>query len=153
MRREEGPPYQVAGLYLYIDTDEGLSGLFGPVSAEEARIITGALAPVLLGENPHAVERLWDRMYRTAIHGRKGQTMMAISKVDLALWDLKAKAGAPCRAAGGPTRAPTAPTRRCWLLDRSGRCGGGAEAVSRLCATKVRAQGQAMRAASATTWR
>ncbi|MGI6375460.1 MAG: enolase C-terminal domain-like protein [Anaerolineae bacterium] len=106
VRREEGPPYQVAGLYLYIDTDEGLSGLFGPVSAEEARIITGTLAPVLLGENPHAVERLWDRMYRTAIHGRKGQTMMAISKVDLALWDLKGKAlGAPVyELLGGPTR-------------------------------------------------
>jgi len=106
VRRNEGPPYRIASVYLYIDTDQGVSGLFGAVSEEEARIIQGQLAPVLLGENPHGIERLWDRMHRVAIHGRKGQTMMAISKVDLALWDLKGKLlDAPVyELLGGPTR-------------------------------------------------
>ncbi|MBC7255314.1 MAG: mandelate racemase/muconate lactonizing protein [Chloroflexi bacterium] len=100
------PPYEVQSIFMWVDTDEGLSGLFGAVSEEEARIIAGQLAPAILGENPHAVERIWDRMYRLAIHGRKGQTMMAISKVDLALWDLKGKAlGVPVYVLlGGPTR-------------------------------------------------
>jgi len=61
----------------------------------------------VVGENPHAVERIWDKMYRHAIHGRKGETMMAISAVDLALWDLKGKLlGAPVyELLGGPTRS------------------------------------------------
>ena len=36
-----------------------------------------------MGDHPHAVARIWDKMYRLAIHGRKGETMMAISAVDL----------------------------------------------------------------------
>jgi L-alanine-DL-glutamate epimerase-like enolase superfamily enzyme len=106
VHRGEESPYRVSSVFLYVDTDEGISGLFGAVSEEEARIIKGQLAPVLLGENPHGIERLWDRMYRTAIHGRKGQTMMAISKVDLALWDLKGRLlNAPVyQLLGGPTR-------------------------------------------------
>ena len=61
---------------------------------------------LLIGENPHAVERIWDKMYRTAIHGRKGEAMMALSKVDLALWDLKGKLlNAPVYVLlGGPSR-------------------------------------------------
>jgi L-alanine-DL-glutamate epimerase-like enolase superfamily enzyme len=100
-----GPPYALQSIFMHIDSDEGVSGLFA-VSEEEARIISGQLAPAIMGENPHAVERIWDRMYRLAIHGRKGQTMMAISKVDLALWDLKGKLlGAPAYVLlGGPTR-------------------------------------------------
>ena len=33
----------------------------------------------MAGENPHAVERIWDKMYRHAIHGRKGTPMMILS--------------------------------------------------------------------------
>lgn len=103
----KGPPYEIQSIFMRIDTDEGVSGLFGTVTEEEARIIAGLLSPAILGENPHGVERIWDRMYRLAIHGRKGQTMMAISKVDLALWDLKGKLlGAPVYVLlGGPTRS------------------------------------------------
>lgn len=101
-----GPPYEMEAVFLFIDTDEGVSGSFGPIGASEARIIAHAFTPLLIGENPHAVERIWDKMYRHAIHGRKGETMMALSKVDLALWDLKGKLlGAPVyKLLGGPTR-------------------------------------------------
>ena len=30
-------------------------------------------------------------MFREAVHGRKGATMMAISAIDCALWDLKGR--------------------------------------------------------------
>ena len=101
-----GPPYHMQALFLYIDTDAGISGAFGPIGEENARIIAGQLAPILIGEDPHAIERLWDKMYRHAIHGRKGLTMMAISNVDLALWDLKGKLlNAPVyQLLGGPSR-------------------------------------------------
>jgi L-rhamnonate dehydratase len=89
--RESAPPYSVSDIFLVIDSDAGVSGAYGSVSEWEARIILGQFGDILVGENPHAVERIWDKMYRRAIHGRKGETMMAISKVDLALWDLKGK--------------------------------------------------------------
>lgn len=62
------------------------------------------LAPLLLGEDPRRVERLWQRMWR-ALHyvGRGGAATFAVSAVDVALWDLKAKlAGEPLwRLLGG----------------------------------------------------
>jgi L-rhamnonate dehydratase len=101
-----GPPYEMDAVFLFVDTDEGASGCFGPIGISEARIIAHAFTPLLIGENPHAVERIWDKMYRHAIHGRKGETMMALSKVDLALWDLKGKLlGVPVyQLLGGPSR-------------------------------------------------
>jgi len=100
------PHYPVESLFMYIDTDEDVSGIYGSISMEDARIIATQLAGILIGENPHAIERIWDKMYRLAIHGRKGPTMMAISKVDLALWDLKGKLlNAPVyELLGGPSR-------------------------------------------------
>ncbi len=103
---DEGPPYKLSQIFLFIDTDEGVSGMWGPVQENLCRIIAGQARSILIGEDPHAIERLWDKMYRMAIHGRKGETMMAISAVDLALWDLKGKIlGAPVyQLLGGPSR-------------------------------------------------
>jgi len=51
------------------------------------------LAPLLLGQESHRVEGLWDEMYReTLLHGRAGTVMRAISILDIALWDLNARA-------------------------------------------------------------
>jgi len=102
----EGPPYPVSSIFLFIDTDEGVSGMYGSIGIGECRTISGLASGILIGENPHAVERIWDKMYRQAIHGRRGETMMAISKIDLALWDLKGKLlNAPVyELLGGPSR-------------------------------------------------
>jgi L-alanine-DL-glutamate epimerase-like enolase superfamily enzyme len=103
---EDGPPYRVQAIFLFIDTDVGTSGCYGPVPEAEARIIATRFARILIGENPHAVERIWDKMYRSSITERKGQVIRAISKVDLALWDLKGRLlGAPVyELLGGPSR-------------------------------------------------
>jgi L-alanine-DL-glutamate epimerase-like enolase superfamily enzyme len=70
-------------------------------------IIDRHLTPLLLGQNPWDVEFLWQHMYRkTMAWGRKGLGMVAISAVDIALWDVLGKAaGQPVyRLLGGRTK-------------------------------------------------
>ena len=57
---EEGPPYRVEALFMFLDTDAGLSGVFGPLPESEARIIATRLAPILIGENPEEILRWTD---------------------------------------------------------------------------------------------
>ena len=101
---------RVVSVFLEIDTDEGVTGLAGPVPHEVAWIIDREFRPLLDGADPLATERLWDLMYREAVHGRKGATMMAISAIDCALWDLKGRwlKQPVYRLLGGPVR-PSAP--------------------------------------------
>lgn len=98
--------YRIESGFVEVDTDEGVIGLGGPITVDQARIIARQLAPIARGEDPRATERIWDKLYRSQVHGRGGVVMMAISALDCALWDLKGKwAGAPVyRLLGGPTR-------------------------------------------------
>lgn len=101
-----GDRYQVTNVFIQIETDEGVTGLGGPIPHEQAYIVDQTLAPHLIGEDPIATERLWDKMYRDTVHGRKGVQMMALSAVDCALWDLRGNwLGVPVyRLLGGPVR-------------------------------------------------
>ncbi len=58
-----------------------------------AAVIDDHLAPMLIGEDGLAIERLSDMMYRlTKPYGTAGLASFAISAIDLALWDAKGKA-------------------------------------------------------------
>ncbi|HEY3109846.1 MAG TPA: enolase C-terminal domain-like protein [Chloroflexota bacterium] len=99
--------YRMESIFLRVETDsDGLVGIGGPVSHAVAYIVARAVAPHLIGHDPLAVERIWDRIYRQQIHGRKGDAMLALSAIDCALWDIRGKwANAPVyRLLGGPTR-------------------------------------------------
>ena len=100
----------ITAIYIEIVTDEGISGLWGPIQDFQAFLIATKLRPFLLGRDPLATELLFDQMARMDRHGRSGMYMTAISAVDCALWDLKGKAwGQPVyRLLGGPTR-PSVP--------------------------------------------
>ncbi len=97
---------RVVSVMLEIHTDDGVHGLAGPVPHDVAWIIDQQFAPLIIGHDPLATERLWDLMYREAVHGRKGPTMLAISAIDCALWDLKGRwLNQPVyRLLGGPVR-------------------------------------------------
>ncbi|MFD6178137.1 MULTISPECIES: enolase C-terminal domain-like protein [unclassified Isoptericola] len=97
---------EVRSVFLHVDTDTGLRGSTAQLSPEQAFIVTSVLRPLLLGADPLATERLWDVLYRSAIHGRAGAGMTALSAVDCALWDLRAQhLGVPAHVLlGGPTR-------------------------------------------------
>jgi len=93
-----------------IRTKNGLRGhaLAFSRGADLAAPIIQMLAPIVLGQNPDAVERLWEQMYQgVRLNGRQGLLMRAISLVDIALWDVKAKQwNAPLhRVLGGYTDA------------------------------------------------
>jgi L-alanine-DL-glutamate epimerase-like enolase superfamily enzyme len=86
-----------------IATDEGLSGFgyslaFGGGGAEAIQVyLETRLKPLLLGQDPLFVERLWERMYR-ADRGikRQGVAAYALSALDIGLWDVVGKvAGLP----------------------------------------------------------
>ena len=64
--------YRMRAVFVEVQTDAGIVGLSGPVTGNIARIITSEFRDMLLEEDPLAVEYLWDRMYRAAVHGRKG---------------------------------------------------------------------------------
>jgi L-alanine-DL-glutamate epimerase-like enolase superfamily enzyme len=82
----------------WIDTDEGVTGLgytyAGTIGGRIVQAgIDDALAPLLLGEDPAAIERHWARMFQeTLLIGRRGALLRSISAVDIALWDLAGKA-------------------------------------------------------------
>lgn len=51
------------------------------------------LTPVLMGQDARNVEALWQKMWQaTFIQGRMGITVMAMSALDIALWDLVGRA-------------------------------------------------------------
>ncbi|MCC6169291.1 MAG: mandelate racemase/muconate lactonizing protein [Caldilineaceae bacterium] len=100
----EQPPLRAT--YVEIQTDEGISGLWGPVQDFQYFFVLARLRAFLIGRDPLATELLYDQMIRMDRHGRSGMYMTAVSAVDCALWDLKGKAwGQPVyRLLGGPTR-------------------------------------------------
>ena len=79
------------GLAVFLDTDEGLTGcITGSPGARSA--IHGLTESLLVGQDPRGVRGLWKRMVDAAFKGgNRGQITGAISALDIALWDLKAK--------------------------------------------------------------
>jgi L-rhamnonate dehydratase len=77
-----------------IFTDTGLVGLGNAALSPRVTksLIDTYLAPLLIGADPWDTEFLWQQMYRrTMAFGRKGVAMVAISAIDIALWDLLGK--------------------------------------------------------------
>jgi L-alanine-DL-glutamate epimerase-like enolase superfamily enzyme len=114
-----------------IDTDAGLvgwgeakAGVGSAASAHGlAAIVNHDFAPLLVGQDPRDVGRLWEVLYNTPREGyaldrghvlpqlgRRGLSISAIAGVDLALWDLLGKSlGAPVWRLLGGRRAERMP--------------------------------------------
>jgi L-lyxonate dehydratase len=82
-------------LIVEVFTDQGHVGIGNAALAPQVtkQVIDSYLAPLINGHDPWDVEFLWQHMYRkTMAFGRKGIGMVAISAVDIALWDAIGKA-------------------------------------------------------------
>lgn len=85
-------------LMVRIHTDEGIIGFgesatYGGPMASVATVIEKEIAPMLIGEDPLKVERLWHKCYYSSFqHARSGIFVAAYSGVDIALWDIVGKA-------------------------------------------------------------
>ena len=96
-------------LLVQVHTDTGLVGTgeaaaYGGALTSIERVVLEDLAPIIHGADPGMVERLWAQMaHRTHQRGQKGLMQMAISGIDIALWDLVGQAaGTPLyRLLGG----------------------------------------------------
>lgn len=101
-----------------VRTDEGVSGCGYTGTHGHAptdRLITSCIAdtfkPLLVGEDPTRVQHLWRKLaYYPPVQwiGRGGITHLALSAIDIALWDIKAQAaGVPLwQLLGGDDSTP-----------------------------------------------
>ena len=85
---------------LKIETDDGVYGIGdATLNGRELSVVSyleDHVIPVLIGRDARRIEDIWQFLYRGAYWRRGPVTMRAIAAVDVALWDIKAKAlGAP----------------------------------------------------------
>lgn len=81
---------------LKINTDAGISGLGdATLNGREKAVATYLEAyciPALIGKDPRNIEDIWHYFYKGVYWKRGAVTMSAVSAIDMALWDIKAKA-------------------------------------------------------------
>jgi L-rhamnonate dehydratase len=96
-------------LVVEVFTDDGLVGIGNAALAPQVtkQVIDLYLKPLLLGRDPWDIEFLWQNMYRkTMAFARQGIGMVAISAIDIALWDILGKSAKQpvYRLLGGRTK-------------------------------------------------
>jgi galactonate dehydratase len=96
------PLFNQSSNVVLVETDAGLTGI-GEGGAHDTM---EQCAGLLIGENPFQIERLWQIMTRSYFYPAGRERLHAIGALDMALWDLKAKAlGVPLyELLGGQTR-------------------------------------------------
>lgn len=86
-----------SALLVEVRTDEGITGI-GSCSGNGAIIeviIERILKPILIGMDPTKIEELWDKSYfgvGVGAFGSRGVGVVALSGIDIALWDILGKA-------------------------------------------------------------
>lgn len=97
-------------IFLKIETDDGLVGWSEVTDSHGSprglKGIVEDLSPLVVGQDPRAVERIYWDLYRHTRQSPGSVIQKAIGGIENALWDIKAKAlGVPVyELFGGPTR-------------------------------------------------
>ncbi len=95
-------------VFLRLHTDDGLTGLGDCTLESKEHTVLGALqdvSPLVLGQDPRRIERLWQELYRRSPWQGVG-LFTAMSGLEQAMWDIAGKAyGQPVyRLLGGECR-------------------------------------------------
>jgi len=80
--------------FVRVATDEGITGIcpFNP-TPEITAFVLDVFKPLVVGEDPFEVEKIWEKVYWTHYGNcRRGAPMRALSYIDIALWDIIGKA-------------------------------------------------------------
>ena len=87
--------YRTNFVFVKLETDEGISGIGEGTLEYKENALLGAIEDikrVLIGQDPREVERISHELYRDS-YWRVGPVLQsAISAVNMAMWDIKAKA-------------------------------------------------------------
>lgn len=85
---------QLGQIVVEVKTSDGLTGMgVGGGGPAGIHVVETVLRELLVGQDASQVESLHQAMCRhTAFYGRSGLVVMAMSGVDLALWDIRGKA-------------------------------------------------------------
>ncbi|MEM2041455.1 MAG: mandelate racemase/muconate lactonizing enzyme family protein [Nitrososphaerota archaeon] len=84
-----------------VETDEGITGVGeacihserGEAALAVQKIVEIGFKPLVVGENPFDIQRLWLKLYSYCEwYGRAGVATYALSGIDVALWDICGKA-------------------------------------------------------------
>jgi L-rhamnonate dehydratase len=83
----------LGSIVVEIETEDGITGVAtGSGGVPAGWMIRHHFARFLVGQDARNINLIWDQLYRSSLpYGRKGLPIMAISAVDLALWDLVGK--------------------------------------------------------------
>lgn len=89
-------------LLISVQTDTGVEGIgyaySGTIGGDTfVKCVEDIIAPLIVGQDAHDTAGIWARVYQEGLlAGRRGLLIRALSAVDIALWDAKAKsAGLP----------------------------------------------------------
>ena len=83
----------LGSIVVEIETEDGVVGVAtGSGGVPAAWMIHHHFRRFIVGQDARNINLIWDQLYRSSLpYGRKGLPIMAISCVDLALWDLNGK--------------------------------------------------------------
>lgn len=89
-----GTAYRRDELLVFVHTDEGVTGVGSAYHAHAAEAVKGVIdhkvAPVALGENPLAIQQVWEKCFYSSVYvGSAG--VQALAGIDIALWDILGK--------------------------------------------------------------
>ena len=81
-------------VFVKIETDEGITGWGeSTIGPKAVATLIDEFGSLLVGEDPHQIEKHWQKLYHYQHSLRGGAIQMsAISGIEIALWDIKGKA-------------------------------------------------------------
>ncbi|MEM4206334.1 MAG: mandelate racemase/muconate lactonizing enzyme family protein [Nitrososphaerota archaeon] len=101
MTKEESISAGPGAALIEVETDEGITGIGetcihserGEAAVAAQKIVEVGFKPLLVGEDPLDIQRLWHKLYSYCEwYGRAGVSIYALSGIDVALWDICGKA-------------------------------------------------------------